>query len=263
MSQLFHTFLYQPLLNLLIWIYNVLPYKDLGITIIILTLLVKLVLFYPSLKAMRSQKALQEVQPKLEALKKQYADDKEELGRQMMNFYKENKVNPFSSCLPIIIQLPILIALYRVFFDGLATDPVTGILAPTQLQYLYEPLRAIYATTPINHMFLGFVNLSANHNIVLAVLSGAAQFFQARMLSSKRAALKTPGSKDEDMAAAMNKQMLYFLPIITVVFGYQFPAGVTLYWFSSTMFTWVQQLIFLKEKKRDHEAKKAEIIDVK
>lgn len=269
MKEFFYTFLYEPLFNFLIWTYDILPWKDLGIAIIILTLLIKIILFYPSLKAMRAQKALQEVQPKLEAIKKKYANDKEEMGKQIMNFYKENKVNPFSSCLPVLIQLPILWALFRVFMNGLVTDPATGLLASEQLQHLYEPLRSIYQSQAVNHIFLGFVNLAEPKNIVLAALAGIAQFFQARMLSAKRAKVKTEGSKDEDMAAALNKQMLYFLPIITVIFGYQFPAGVTLYWFSSTVFTWIQQLIFLKDKHNDSASDsadsvgKTEVIDVK
>lgn len=257
MKNFFTTFLYEPLFNFLIWIYDVLPWKDLGIAIIILTLVIKLLLFYPSLKAMRAQKALQEVQPKIDELKKKYANDKEELGKQIMNFYKENKVNPFSSCLPVLIQLPILWALFTVFMNGLETDQATGLLATEQLQHLYEPLRAVYQSVVINHIFLGFVNLAESKNIVLALLAGAAQFFQAKMLSAKRPAVKSGGSKDEDMAAALNKQMLYVLPVITVIFGYQFPAGVTLYWFSSTLFTWIQQLIFLKER---HQQEAVEVV---
>jgi YidC/Oxa1 family membrane protein insertase len=254
MREFFYTVLYEPLFNLLIWLYDVMPGHDLGIAIIILTLIIKLLLFYPSLKTIRSQKALQDAQPHIEALRKQYADDKEELGRQIMKFYKENKVNPLSSCLPLLIQLPILWALFKVFFDGLETDPATGILAADQLQHLYQPLRDAYMNTPIDSTFLGFVDLSATKNIVLAVLAGLMQFLQAKMLTAKRATVTTAGSKDENMAANINKQMTYFLPIITVIFGYQFPAGVTLYWLSSTAFTWVQQLIFLRERKKLNDA---------
>lgn len=248
MGNLFNTVLYEPLLNLLLWLYQVIPGHDLGIAIILLTLLIKLVLFYPSLKGLRSQKALQEAQPKIEELKKKYANDKEELGRQIMKFYKENKVNPMSSCLPLLVQLPVLYALFKVFFGGLATDPATGLLAAEQLDHLYAPLRDVFTTTSINHTFLGFVDLSASKNVILALLGGVLQFLQAKMLSAKRASVQSKGARDENMAAMMNKQMLYILPVITVVFGYQFPAGVTLYWVSSTAFTWIQQLIFMRDK---------------
>ncbi len=259
MKEFFTTYLYEPLFNALIWIYHVLPWQDLGIAIIILTLIIKLILFYPALKGLRSQKALQDVQPKIDEIRKKYADDKEELGKQIMQFYKENKVNPFSSCLPMLIQLPILWALFRVFFGGLETDAETGILVAEQLAHIYEPLRDVYSSTPIVHHFLGFVDLSKNHNIILAALAGVIQFLQAKMLMTKKATVQSSGSKDENMTAAINKQMVYFMPIITVIFGYQFPAGVTLYWLASTAFTWVQQLIFLRDgKKRDEEKEKQE-----
>lgn len=266
MKDFFYTVLYEPLFNTLIWLYDVIPGNDLGLAIIALTLIIKFLLFWPSLKGLRAQKALQEIQPKIEELKKKYADDKEELGKQIMQFYKENKVNPFSSCLPLLIQLPILWALFKVFFSGLATDPTTGLLAANEVEHLYGSLRDVYATTPIDQTFLGFIDLSANKNIILAVLAGGAQFLQSRMLMHKRVSLKTKGAKDEDMAAALNKQMMYIFPLLTVAFGYQFPAGVTLYWLTSTLFTWVQQLIFLKEKKKmkaqSDTMKKDAIIDV-
>ncbi len=263
MAELFNTLLYEPLLNLLFWIYTLVPGGDLGIAIIVLTVLIKLSLFYPSLKALRSQKALQDAQPRIEELKKKYADDKEELGRQIMSFYKENKVNPLSSCLPMLIQLPVLYALFRVFFGGLETDPATGLLVAEQLQHFYGPLRQTMESTVVNTTFLGIVDLSASKNIVLAGLAGLLQFLQARMLQAKKPAVKSQGAKDENTAAMLNKQMVYFMPVITVVFGYQFPAGVTLYWLSSTAFTWVQQLIFMREREKlEGEDGKDQPIDV-
>lgn len=265
MTDFFYTVLYEPLFNLLIWLYDVIPGEDLGLAIIALTLIIKGILFWPALKGLRSQKALQDIQPKIEELKKKYADDKEELGKQIMAFYKENKVNPFSSCLPLLIQLPVLWALFKVFFGGLAADPQTGILAADQLEHLYGPLRDMYSVTPINQTLFGWVDLAANKNIILAVLAGGIQFLQSRMLMHKKQTVKSDGAKDENMAASINKQMMYMFPIITVVFGYQFPAGVTLYWLTSTLFTWVQQLIFLREKKKmkaeDESSGKTEVIE--
>lgn len=253
MIEFFYAVLYEPLFNGLIFLYHVIPGKDIGIAIIILTVVIKFILFFPSLSAIKSQKALQETQPKLGALKKKYKDDKEELGKQLIKFYKENKVSPFSSCLPLLIQLPILIALYRVFFGGLETIPETGLLAADKLQHLYGYLRDIYSTTPIDTMFLGLVDMAKNKNVVFAVLAGALQFWQGKTMTTQRAAIKTPGSKDEDKTAAINRQMLYFMPIITVIFGYQFPAGLTLYWVVSTLFTIAQQYYFFRKKDKKTE----------
>ncbi len=248
LSNFYNTALYEPIFNALIYLYHVLPGHDLGAAIVVLTLTIKLILFWPALSAIRAQKKLQETQPKIEAIRQKYKDNKEELGKQLMLFYKENKVNPFSSCLPLVIQLPILIALYQAFLHGLQINPTTHLLAADQLQHLYGWLGNIYTTTPINTSMFGLLDLAAKKNIVLAVLAGAAAFFQSKTMQAKRAVVKTPGAKDEDMAAALNKQMMYMLPIFTVVFGYQFPAGVTLYWLVSTLFSVAQQAFFLRSK---------------
>lgn len=267
MMELYYTLLYEPIFNTLIYLYHVLPGHDMGVAIIILTIAIKVILFWPSLSSLKAQKSLQDTQPKIEALRAKYKDNKEELGKQLMKFYKDNKVNPFSSCLPMLIQLPILIALYRAFFKGLSVDASTHLLASDQVQHLYGFLETTYSTTPIDTFMFGFLDLSATHNVWLAVLAGIASFFQAKTMMAKKAAIKSEGAKDENAAAAISKQMMYFLPIITVVFGYQFPAGVTLYWLVSTLFSLGQQVVFfrMKEKMNDKEgpgSSVAEVIDV-
>lgn len=248
MSQLFNTFLYEPILNTLFYLYHVVPGGDFGVAIILVTIIIKLVLFWPSLSALKAQKSLQDTQPQIEEIKRKYKDNKEELGRQLMDFYKKNKVNPFSSCLPMLIQLPILIALYRVFLQGLEVDPQTHLLAAEQVNHLYGSLQTIYQTTPIKTTFLGFVELSKNHNIYLAVLAGLAQYASSKFFSTKKPVVKSAGSKDENITAMMNKQLLYMMPIMAVIFGYQFPAGLSLYWLVTTLFTLVQQLYFFRLK---------------
>ncbi|OGF26169.1 hypothetical protein A2331_01805 [Candidatus Falkowbacteria bacterium RIFOXYB2_FULL_34_18] len=234
---MFQTFFYQPILNLLIFIYNIVPGHDLGIAIIILTIIIKLILWPLSRKALKSQKALQEIQPKIEEIKKKYKDKKEEMGKAMMQLYKDNKVNPFSSCLPLLIQFPFLIAVFRVFRDGFGSH----------LDLLYP-----FITHPeaIDYNFLGIIDLSLTHNIVLAGLAGLAQFWQTQMMMSKRPEVKTLGAKDEDMTAIMNKQMKIFMPIMTVMIGYQFSAGLALYWLVSTLFQALQQLYTFKKEEK-------------
>ncbi|MFH0804785.1 MAG: YidC/Oxa1 family membrane protein insertase [Patescibacteria group bacterium] len=244
-GDLFNTILFQPLFNALVFIYQYIP--NIGVAIILLTIAIKFVLYLPSQSSIRSQRRLQETQPKLQALQAKYKGNKEELGKQLMKFYKDNKVNPFSSCLPLLIQLPILIALYQAFFAVAQTDPTTHILAANQLERLYEPLRNLFATHPIDPTFLGFFDLSKKGNWLFALLAGAAQFWQSRMLMANQPP-KVPGSKDEGMTAGINKQMMYFMPVLTVVFGLQFPAGLTLYWLVSTLFTVGQQYIAFRHK---------------
>ena len=236
MIQLFNTILYQPIFNLLIYFYNVVPGHDIGLAIIALTIIVKLVLLPFSLQSVKSQKALQELQPKIEELKKKYADSKEKLAQETMKLYKEQKVNPLSSCLPLLIQFPFLIAVYQAFRVGLTTNNFS-LLYP----FIENPGQ-------INHLAFGFLNMSIP-NAVLAVLSGLAQYVQTKMMTTKKQPVKTGGAKDENMLASMNKSMLYFMPIMTIVIGMSLPAGLTFYWFLTTVFTSVQQLFMFKKDK--------------
>ncbi len=236
MVHLFTIIFYQPILNLLIFLYNTVSFHDLGIAIILLTILIKLILWPLGRQSIKSQKALQDLQPKIEELKKKYADNKAELSRATMDMYKENKVNPFSSCLPLLIQLPFLFAVYQVFRDGLGN----------KLDLVYS---FIYKPEVINSVSFGFLDLN-KPNIYLAVLAGLAQFWQAKMMITKAPAVKTPGSKDESMAAIMNKQMLYFMPAITIFIGASLPGGLTLYWFVITVLTALQQLLVFKRKNK-------------
>lgn len=246
---MFTTYLYEPLLNALFYIYNIIPGHSLGLSIIILTIIIRAILFLPSLSSIKSQRALQETQPKIQEIRTKYKNNKEEMSKQLMKLYKDNKVNPFASCLPMLIQLPILWALYRVFMAGLETDPATGILITEQLNHLYAPLRDIFSTLPITKYFLGF-NLGISKNYFFAIIAGILQFIQTKMIMHTRPAIQTQGSKDESAAAMVNKQMMYMMPIMTVIFGIQFPAGLALYWIISTAFTIGQQWYFLKFHKK-------------
>lgn len=235
MIELFNTLLTEPLFNLMVFLYNIVPGNDLGIAIILLTILIKLALYPLASQSIKSQKALQELQPKLNELKKQHKGDREGLAKATMELYKAEKVNPLSSCLPLLIQLPFLIAVFHVFNSG---------LDPESLNQLYS-----FVTNPgeLNTNSFG-IDLS-QPNIFLAVLTGIAQYFQTKMLMHTRQP-KVPGAKDEDMMAQMNKQMMYFMPIITVVIGSTLPAGLILYWLTMTVLTVVQQKIVFGRKKQ-------------
>jgi len=236
---MFHTILYQPLFNLLIWLYNTIPGHDLGFAIIAISLLIRIVLWPLSRVSLKSQKSLQDLQPKLDALKEQFKDDKEGLAKAMMALYKEEKVNPMSSCLPLIIQLPILWALYRVLQDGMSMDGLVNLYS-----FVARP-------ESINLSFLGFINLAEPH-IVMAVIAGILQFVQTKMLMAKRPPKKIrkeSGARDEDMMAQMNTSMLYFMPVMTVVIGASLPGGLTLYWVIMNVFAIIQQFLTFKKKK--------------
>lgn len=240
MIQLFNTIFYDPIYNLLILFYNFIPGHDIGVAIIVLTVFIKLILFPLNLKSLKSQKSLQDLQPKLDELKTKFKDNKEEMTKAMMELYRNEKVNPFSSCLPVLIQLPFLIALYRVLLSGLSSSG---------FEALYP-----FVTNPgqINSVAFGFLNLSESQNIILCLLAGASQFLQGKMMITKqppKTASKDPGSKDEAMLGMMNKQILYFMPAVTVFIGYSLPCGLVLYWLVMNLLTIFQQWYFFKPKK--------------
>ena len=234
MAQLFHLIFYQPILNLLVFFYNIIPGNDIGVAIVVLTALIRLLSYPLNQQSIKSQKALRDLQPKIDELKRKYADNKQEQGRAMMELYKTEKVNPFSSCLPLLIQFPFLIAVYYVFRDGLAGNKALDLV----YSFLAKP-------ESLNPITLGFFDLS-KPSIILAVIAGVAQFWQVKMMSVQRPPQQLAGAKDEDMMAIMNKQMIYFMPILTVFFGFTFPAGLMLYWLVTTLLTGLQQLYIFK-----------------
>jgi len=234
MQALFQAILTQPIFNLFVGIYNLIP--DVGIVILVITIIIKLLLYPSTNKSIKAQKDLTELQPKLEALKKKHTGDQQKIAQETMALYKEHKVNPFGSCLPLLIQLPVFLALYWV---------LRSVFSGANFDLLYP-----FVKNPgtINSVTLGLFDLSKNGNIFLALLAGVAQFAQAKMFTRKQPP-KTAGSgaKDESMTVMMNKQMLYFMPVITVMIGYQLPGGLALYWFLSTGITALQQVILFRK----------------
>jgi YidC/Oxa1 family membrane protein insertase len=170
-----------------------------------------------------------------------------------MKFYKENKINPFSSCLPLIIQLPILIALYRVFQHGISNpDELNNSLYP----FIANPGK-------LEASFLGILDFSVP-NIFLAILAGVAQFFQSWMLlkmktkkeleedEARKKRLKAKGGPPDfaDTASNMTKQMTYVMPVITVFIALSLPSGLSFYWVVTTLFAIMQQWLVMKRKEK-------------
>ncbi len=233
LKQFYTTVLYQPLFNLLIWLYNIIPGNDLGIAIIFLTIFVKIILYPFFTQSIKAQKALANLQPKIDELNKKYKDQKDKLGKAMMELYRQEKVNPFSSCLPLLIQLPFLLAVYQVFIQGLKNGSL-NLLYP----FIKNP-------GSINTISLGIVDLS-KRSIIIAILAGIAQFWQSKMMITK----KIMPQSSNTMTSNMNKQMLYLMPLLTVFIGSSLPAGLSLYWFFTTILSGLQQLIILKKSEK-------------
>jgi YidC/Oxa1 family membrane protein insertase len=220
--------IYNPILNLLVFLYNIIPGHDIGVVIILVTIVIRFILAPFMHKSLKGQKAMNALQPKLNEVREKFKGDKEGQAKAMMELYKEHKINPLSSCLPLLIQLPILIALYRVLARALNHD----------LSGLYH-----FVQNPgtIDPRFLHLIDLS-KPNFAFAIIAGAAQFWQSRMMLPK-----TPNT-DATMKA-MNIQMLYVLPLISVVIAWRLPAGLPLYWIVTTLFAVAQQYYIMRQDK--------------
>lgn len=245
---IFTTLIYDPIYNLLIFVYDFFSFSDFGIAIIIVTVLIKLALYPLSKKQIESQKKLQELQPKIKEIQNKHKNDKQKQSQALMAFYKENKANPLSGCLPLIIQLVFLIAIYRVLFN------IAGNSFSIDGAHLYS---FIQNPEKINPMFLGLVDLSAHFqwagislggfiHLIIIILAALAQFYQSKMLMQKK---KDQGQKKGgEMGEMMQKQMLYLGPLLTLFIGLKFPAGLALYWLVSTIFMIIQQKIIIKKQ---------------
>ncbi len=244
LSWIYSEAIYRPLFNLMVFFYNVIPGHDIGIAIVALTIFMRLVLYPLNGKSIKSQRQLQEIQPKIKELQLKYKDDKEQQAKKLMELYQKNKINPLSGCLPLLLQFPILIALYQVFMNGFKDESLTMLYSG----YINNPGH-------LNAISLGFVDL-ASTNAVLAVIAGALQFFQTKMLMSTKETeeeKKESGDMEDknkmpDFAQTMNKQMVYIMPVMTFIFALQFPSGLALYWAITTAFAIIQQYLIMKKQ---------------
>jgi len=233
----FYIILYQPLFNALVLLYNYIPGHDFGIAIVFLTLIIRFVLYPISIKAINSQKGLQKLQPKIQELQKKYKDDKEKQAKEILELYKSEKINPFSGLLLALIQLPILIALYQVFWNG---------LNPKELTALYS-----FVANPgqINALFVHLIDLS-KPNLILAIFAGLTQYFQTKMVLPKTGSTAEKKGNGPDFSQVMQKQMVYFFPVFTVIILVSLPSALGLYWTISGLFSIIQQYFVLKEDKK-------------
>ncbi len=216
---IFNEILFRPLFNITVFLYNILPWNDFGLAIIVLTVIIKLI-FYPlTKKSLQSQKKLNELNPKIQQIKEKYKNDPKAQSEATLVLYRENGINPIAGCLPLLIQLPILIGLYQAFING---------LKPDSLNYLYS---FIHNPGAIDQISFGFINVASKMPL-LAVVAGGLQFIQA-----KKSAAQTKNSGASNQMKALNSQMLYFFPVMIIIIGWNLPAGLLLYWLATTAFS--------------------------
>lgn len=244
----FQEILLKPILNLFMYIYS-LPYVDFGMAVLILTFLIRILLWPLNTKAIVSQKEVQEktqeLQIKIKEIQDNYRNDVTKQNEEILKIWKEKKVNPFSSFTPLIIQLIILIAFYQVLRIS---------LEPSGLELFYS---FVPKPNEISPTFLGFLDLS-RANSFLAVITGASQYFYSKLSFDIQKKGKKEKNKEDKERAKNNKteermqkmiknQMLYFMPLFTIFICFTLPSYLSLYWLTSTLIGVLQyKLIYRK-----------------
>ncbi len=223
MSFLYHAIFYDPLLNILVLFYKSVAFQSLGFAIILLTIFIRIILFPLFEKSARYQIVMQRLQPKVKEVQEKYKNDKVKQTEALMALYKENKTNPFSGLVFLLLQLPILIALYQIFY---------GIMKPEIFSKLYP---FVSAPGELHANFLGLINLSAP-SILMVVLAAVAQYFQVKTALPKHD--KHYKLSPQEKA---NRNMAFIAPLITLFIFANLPAAVSLYWLTTSVFSVIQQ----------------------
>ncbi len=219
MSSLFHTYLYEPVFAALVWIYQTLPFHDLGFSIVVLTFAVRIVLLPLFWKSAKDQSILQALQPKVKEIQENHKGDREAQGRALMALYREHRVNPLSGIVFLLLQLPIFIALFQIFTRELGNEVFDS------------------------STFFGVLNLEEK-SIVIALIAAGLQYFQARLMPQ--------GSKGNDVSARMTKIFaLWGGPAISLIILTSLPSALGLYWVASTLFSVGQQFVINKSIKKE------------
>jgi YidC/Oxa1 family membrane protein insertase len=238
-SNIFNLILYKPLYNAFIGFIGTFPWVDAGVVVVIFTIIIKLILFPLSQKSVRSQIEMKKIQPDIDNIKLKYKDNKQEQALKTMALYKEKGVNPFSGIFLALIQLPILIALYMVFYKGGLTDINTNML------YSF-----IQVPDQVNTFFLGLFDITEK-NTILAVIVAIGQFFQIKF-TMPATPKKAEGEKKEasfqgELARSMSTQMKYVMPIFMFFVARSFDSLVSLYLITASVFAIGQELYMRKK----------------
>jgi YidC/Oxa1 family membrane protein insertase len=223
MAELFHSAVYQPIYNALVFLIGVIPGGDIGIAIIILTILVRAILFPLSFAAIRTQMTMRRLEPELKNIREKQKENKEELARQTMALFKKHKLNPFAGFFLILIQLPVIIGLYLVFQSE--SSAIT-----------FDPA-----------LLYSFVSVPAG-----------ASFSFLRLMVPPASPEKKPGEESsfqEDLQKSMSVQMRYVFPVVMGVIAYITSASIALYFVVSNIFSIGQELLVRRmhsKEQREH-----------
>lgn len=238
-SLLFNTFIYEPLYNGFVFLIGIAPFHDVGIAVVILTLLVRLLLFPVTHKTIKSQAKLRQLEPEISRVKKETENDKQAQAKRIMELYQEHGVNPFSGCLIFLVQTPFILALFWLF-----NQEITNGLGAEKL-YSFVSLPA-----DTSLLFLGVLDVSQK-SFLIAIIAGISQYFQIKLAMPSASARKEqperPSFKDE-FARSFQTQARYIFPVMVFFLSYTvFPAAVALYWVTSNLFS-IGHELFVRRK---------------
>lgn len=228
MANLFNVILHNPLFNILVIFYDSIALQDLGLAIIFLTILIRVLLFPLFHESLRQQKIQQSLQPHIKKIQEKHKDNREVQTKAILSLYSEHKANPVLPLVLILIQLPILFALFGIFNVGI-TD---------------ASLNSLYSFVPrpetINHTLFNFLDLTKT-SIFLTVVAATAQYFQSKLAIAGQ----KPGETQTD-AERIGRSLIYVTPLITILVLWSLPAAIGLYWITTTIFSAVQQVVVNK-----------------
>lgn len=235
---IFGTLVTTPLYNGIVFLMQIMPWADLGIAVIIFTVAIRLILFPLAQSSLRTQMVAQKIQPEIDKLREKHKDNPQEQARAIMEVYRTNRINPFSSIFFLFIQIPIIFGLYFMFLkSGL---PIVN------EAFLYSFVNGPeHAST----LFLGLVDMTAR-SIPIAVLAGITQFIQARLMKTPEP--KKEGSFGHDFMKGLQFQMKYIFPVIIVFVSAALPASIALYWTTSNLFSIAQEAVIRKRLAKEN-----------
>ena len=227
MGAVWDTIIFQPVLNSLVVLCSVL-FSNFGLTIIALTIIIRGLMYPLTIRQLRSTKAMQSLQPKLAELRKKYAKDKQKLAKEQMQMYKESGISPLGCLVPMLIQMPIWIALYQSIMLVLAVAP-EGLLNLSNYLYSWP---VVYTMLPLGSKFLWLNLATPDRLLLLPILVGATMWVQQKMV--------IPAAADPKQRSTSG-MMLWMMPLLFTFLSLQFPSGLALYWVTSNVISIVIQ----------------------
>jgi YidC/Oxa1 family membrane protein insertase len=233
MIHFFYVIFFIPIYNLLIFITGIVPAGDIGLAVVLVTLIIKILTSPLSLSAVKTQRQMKRVKPNLKHIKEKYKDDKEKQARETMALYKNNDIHPFASIFGALIQLPIIISLYQIFLKEK--------LLQVDVSILYSFIKIPDVISPL---FLNTINV-VGHSLVLTLIATAAQFLQAWLSIQIPVKNTANAGTGDEFARAMSIQARYVLPLFIGFISYT-SGAVALYFITSSLFSVAQELYIRK-----------------